>query len=315
MTMAETIQIDIEIPKKGYLNIDADIPEKEAIEVTPREQSFIYHDELFHREKPNQHPIGAITGLQAELDKKATKQALDEETERATTAEQALGERIDNIPQPDLSPYAKKSELARVATTGKYVDLQGKPTIPTQASDVHALPDTTKYGANISFGINPTTYVMTLQLKDQIGNNIGSEQVIDLPLESVVVGGTYDSTNKKIVLTLENGNTIDVPVGDLVAGLQTEITEQNKLSADFVDDTSTTNKFVTSEEKTLWNNALQPSALDGYATEQWVQNRGYITQAVDDDSTTSTTLGWSASKLNGIIGDIETLLNNINSGS
>ena len=222
-----------------------------------------------------------------------------------------MDERIDNIPQPDLSPYAKKSELAEVATSGKYADLKGLPSIPSQASDVHALPDTTKYGANISLGINPTTYVMTLQLKDQSGNNIGSAQTVDLPLESVVVGGSYDSTNKKIVLTLQNGSTIDVPVGDLVAGLQTEITAQNKLSADLVSDSNTTNKFVTSAEKTLWNNALQPSALNGYATEQWVQNRGYITQAVDDDSTTSTTLGWSASKLNGIIGDIESTINAI----
>jgi hypothetical protein len=34
-------------------------------------------------------------------------------------------------------------------------------------------------------------------------------------------------------------------------------------------------------------------------------------QVVDDNSTTSTTLGWSASKLNGIIGDIETAINTI----
>jgi len=56
---------------------------------------------------------------------------------------------------------------------------------------------------------------------------------------------------------------------------------------------------------------LTSSALNGYATEQWVQNRGYMTQAVDDNSTTSTTLGWSASKLNGIIGDIESNINTI----
>ena len=36
-----------------------------------------------------------------------------------------------------------------------------------------------------------------------------------------------------------------------------------------------------------------------------------IERAVDDNSTTSTTLGWSASKLNGIIGDIETTINTI----
>lgn len=126
-------------------------------------------------------------------------------------------------------------------------------TVPTQASDVNALPDTTKYGASLSLTINSSTYVITAQLKDQNGNNLGTAQTIDLPLESVVVNGSYDSTNKKIVLTLQNGTTIDIPVGDLVAGLQTEITSSNKLDADLVDDSTSTNKFVTSSEKTTWN--------------------------------------------------------------
>lgn len=83
-----------------------------------------------------------------------------------------------------------------------------------------------------------------------------TSNVIDLPLESVVVSGSYDSTNKKIILTLENGNTIEFSVADLINGLQTEITSSNKLSADLVDDSSTTNKFVTSSDKTNWNNKL-----------------------------------------------------------
>jgi hypothetical protein len=41
--------------------------------------------------------------------------------------------------------------------------------------------------------------------------------VIDLPLESVVVSGSYDAVNKKVVLTLENGNTVEFSVADLVA--------------------------------------------------------------------------------------------------
>lgn len=128
------------------------------------------------------------------------------------------------------------------------------------------MPSSTKYAADSSLSINSSTFVVTLQLKDQDGNNIGSAQTIDLPLESVVVNGSYDSTNKKIVLTLENGNTIDVPVADLVSGLQTEITSNNKLSADLVDDTSTTNKFVTSGEKSAIGTAVQPSSLATVAT-------------------------------------------------
>lgn len=97
-------------------------------------------------------------------------------------------------------------------------------TVPTSAADVSALPASTKYGASISVSINTTNYQITTTLKDQDGNTLGTAQTIDLPLESVVVNGSYDSTNKEIVLTLQNGNTIEIPVSDLVSGLQSEIT-------------------------------------------------------------------------------------------
>ena len=126
-------------------------------------------------------------------------------------------------------------------------------TVPTTAADVSALPASTKYGASLSLTINSTTYVVTAQLKDQDGNNLGSAQTIDLPLESVVVSGSYDSQTKEVVLTLQSGSTIRFSVADLVSGLQTEITSSNKLSADLVDDSTTTNKFVTSSDKTTWN--------------------------------------------------------------
>lgn len=111
----------------------------------------------------------------------------------------------------------------------------------------------TETGSTIELAINTTTYVMTLSLKNKAGTTI-STSTIDFPLESVVVNATYDSTNKKIVLTLQNSTTVDVPIGDLVSGLQNEITAQNKLSADLVDDTNTTNKFVTASDKTTWGN-------------------------------------------------------------
>lgn len=125
--------------------------------------------------------------------------------------------------------------------------------VPTTASDVNALPASTKYGATITASLNTTDYKLTLTLKDQDGNTLGTAQVVDFPIESVVVSGSYDNTNKKIVLTLQNGTTIDVPVGDLVSGLQSEITSANKLDADLVDDSTSTNKFVTASDKTTWN--------------------------------------------------------------
>lgn len=180
-----------------------------------------------------------------------------------------------------LNAKANTADLATVATSGDYDDLTDKPTIgnatltiqkngtsagtftanatsnktinitvPTTAADVSALPASTKYGASIAVSINTTDYKVTTTLKDQDGNTLGTAQVIDLPLESVVVNGSYDNTNKKIVLTLQNGSTIDIPVADLVAGLQSEITSTNKLASDLVDDTNQAHKFMTSAEKT-----------------------------------------------------------------
>jgi len=116
-------------------------------------------------------------------------------------------------------------------------------------------------GSFIDLDINSTTYVVTLSLKNSSGTVISSDS-IDLPLESVVVNGEYDNTNKKIVLTLQSGSTIDIPVGDLISGLQTEITSSNKLASDLVDDTNQVNKFVSSTEKNTWN-AKQDALVSG----------------------------------------------------
>lgn len=76
------------------------------------------------------------------------------------------------------------------------------------------------YGSSIEMSIDPDTYIITTVLKDQNGVQLGQAQTIDLPLESVVVSGRYDSNTKTIILTLEGGSTISIPVGDLVSGLE-----------------------------------------------------------------------------------------------
>lgn len=128
----------------------------------------------------------------------------------------------------------------------------------------YALSVDTKYGVSLSLTLNTSTYVLTVQLKDQNGNDLGTPQTVDLPLESVVVGGSYDNSAKKVKLTLQNGSSIEFSVADLVAGLQTEITESNKLNADLVDDSTTVNKFTTTSEKTTWNN--KQNAISDLAT-------------------------------------------------
>ena len=116
-------------------------------------------------------------------------------------------------------------------------------------------------GSSIELTMNSSTYVVTLNLKNADGDTISTGS-IDLPIESVVVSGTYDNTTKKVILTLQNGSTIEFSVADLVAGLQQEITSSNKLSSDLVDDTNKTNKFVTATEKTTWNNKQNALTFD-----------------------------------------------------
>jgi hypothetical protein len=79
------------------------------------------------------------------------------------------------------------------------------------------------FGHSLSMTLNPTTYVLTIGLNDYAGTSLDTKTV-DLPLESVVVSGRYDNTTKKVILTLQNGSTVEFSVADLVAGLVSEST-------------------------------------------------------------------------------------------
>ena len=80
---------------------------------------------------------------------------------------------------------------------------------------------TTFYGHSLTMTIDPTTYVVTLSLLDAGGTAL-STQTIDLPLESVVVSGSYDADTKEVALTLQNGSEVRFSVADLVDGLASQ---------------------------------------------------------------------------------------------
>lgn len=139
---------------------------------------------------------------------------------------------------------ARKDQLDQVKTdfiTG--AEVVSKATNDSSGNKINEF-----YAHSIEIISDDQKYTYTFQLKDASGTVL-NQKTIDLPIESVVVSGQYDSINKKIVLTLENGSTIDIPVGALISGLQTEITSQNKLASDLVDDTNQSNKFVSASEK------------------------------------------------------------------
>ena len=231
-----------------------------------------------------------------------------------------------------IKAKANSADLSTVATSGDYDDLTNTPviptvndatitiqkngtkvddfttnqstnkniniTVPTSAADVNALPNSTLYGSAIELTIDSSTYVVTATLKDQNGDAMGAAQTIDLPLESVVVSGSYDNVNKKIILTLESGSTVDIPVGELVAGLQSEITSTNKLSSDLVDDTNHSHKFVTAAQLTKINDLANIKSIG--ANLNLNSNTGELT-ATDTTYNVFTGTDGTAAGTNGLV--------------
>ena len=190
----------------------------------------------------------------------------------------------------DLENYTKTSDLSPVATSGAYSDLTGTPDL-----SVYSL--ITQTGNKIDLEINSSTYVLTAKLYDKNNNLISTSTGIDLPLETMVVGARYDDTTKSIILTLKNGQEVSFSVADLVSGLQTEITSTNKLNADLVDDTNSTNKFVSASDITNWNNKQNALTFDTTPT---------------SGSTNPVTSGGIYTYIDTIVGDINTALDTIN---
>lgn len=157
---------------------------------------------------------------------------------------------------------------------------------------------TTQTGSKINLELNSSNYQLTAKLYDKNNNLISTSSTIDLPIESMVVNASY--SNGILTLTLQNGNTLDIDISSIVSGLQQEITNQNKLASDLVDDTNQTNKFVTTSEKTTWNNKQDALTFDNTPTA---------------NSTNPVTSGGIKTYVDNIVGNIETILETLDIGS
>lgn len=87
------------------------------------------------------------------------------------------------------------------AATKRYTDAQDK-----------------KLACKIDAEIDPSNYIITIRLKNSLGQELAHTEV-DLPLETVVVGGHYDEAEKQVVLSLDNGDEIRFGIADLIDGL------------------------------------------------------------------------------------------------
>ena len=165
-------------------------------------------------------------------------------------------------PNPDLSGFLTSetqlsvngtvtgngNAVTDISVSGHQITLTKGTTFLT-ASDITGKADKSAAIGSLSLSLNTTDYKITLTGTYVDGTPFTVSDVIDLPLESVVVSGSYDPSTKKVVLTLKNNSTIEFSIADLISGLQSEITSNNKLSADLVEN-GTTNKVYTATEQT-----------------------------------------------------------------
>lgn len=135
---------------------------------------------------------------------------------------------ISEADTPYTIPYRDENGCIKA---GSPVD--GKDATNKDYTDSH-------FARSLEFSVDNSTFVLTATLKSANGEILGTPQTVDLPLESVVVNGTYDGTTKSIILTLQNGSMVDIPVGDLVDGLASaadvdkKVDKVNVTSGDFV---------------------------------------------------------------------------------
>lgn len=204
---------------------------------------------------------------------------------------------------PSLNPTASTEHkgIIRIATDSEALEGIDKgiaitPHTLKQFVDTNALAIDTPYGYTVEMLLDEETYLLTIILKDKNGGVLSSTTA-DFPIESIIDSGRYDNTTKTIIFELKNGETIEIPIGDLIDGLQAEITVDNKLNSDLVDDSNAVNKFVTAENKATWNSKqdyiddltiIRNNAISGKSAYDTISNYGdIVTHNVDEFATSN----------------------------
>ena len=159
---------------------------------------------------------------------------------------------------PTVPSYVKAITEEDIASWDSKVDAN------TQSLAYYTL--STGVGSKLELSIDTSTYVMTLKLTNSSGTVLDTKTV-DLPLETMVVNASYDSTNKKIVLTLKNGETTSFSVADLVSGLASTSDLANYLPLTAGSGKSIKGDLYTSHQIMLNNSrAIQGKKSDGNYT-------------------------------------------------
>lgn len=224
-----------------------------------------------------------------------------------------------------------EDRIVDLQTEGDYDELTNKlatkEDIPTHNSqlindehyidaDVNTLTNYTlgeDTGSSIELTMNSSTYVVTLNLKNADGDTISTGS-IDLPIESVVVSGTYDNTTKKVVLTLQNGSTIEFSVADLVAGLVSTTDYANSTTGGVLKVTTdygvgVNNGTLQGVGKTYQNytNAGVSLIISKGTLENVITGKGLVTKDVNN-----LTNYYTKTEIDNMLGDINEVIDLIN---
>lgn len=117
------------------------------------------------------------------------------------------GNDIQFLSIPDRVKRLEVSLLKKVL--GKYIT--NPVNLTKVVEDLKLEIDDLEYVENIEW--DDDTFKQTITYRD------GTTQVIDLPLEQMIVDVTYDNVTKDLTFELNNGNTLVVPLDDIISGL------------------------------------------------------------------------------------------------
>lgn len=180
-----------------------------------------------------------------------------------------------NKPSYTYDEITGRPTLSTVSTSGSYNDLTDKPTIPS----TEGLASTSYVDKKVADLVNsaPSTLDTLGELATALQNNQSVVETLNKAIsdkadrDELFSGDYNDLKNKPDIPSVEGlaseqfvTNQIK-PLQDNISNLeinkQNKITASNKLSADLIDDSTSTNKFVTAQNKTDWSNKyLKPAS-------------------------------------------------------
>lgn len=217
-----------------------------------------------------------------------------------------------------LENYDDTEIKQELTTQGTKIE-QNKTDIATINTNLVNYSLVTETGSKITLTIDNTTYQMYATLKDKNNNTISTSDVIDLPIEQLVMSVDYDDTTKEIVIELQNGEITRVPVGALISGLVSE-TQLEETLEDYVKNTDYATSTKGGVLKVQDWAGLQVSSAGvlapinkTYNQYQAANNSTTISKLTLENVITGKDLTTKA-YVDGIVGDIESILEELDIG-